>query len=312
MKLLFNVALVSLLVFAILGCDTVVYRDREPEPPPTAPGLSGVWQHTGSWDREIDGEWQQVGHYTDTLTLTSNRYIIWRTYYPTDGPASGVTGVRYPDEIEDDPYHRIWPPFGTWESTDSTITKIWDENHDNDGATPRVERSSTAAYYWLNTSHSKLMMPSWAWQDPGSEPSDFTEYVLYERVSEPQSVLGVWKGTRLNRPWTDTITITTTTFELKVDGVDGDGNKFTWIYRANINRHDTGAYMLHLSDATIEVIEEGANQPSVPASDDYAPLVGYAPTGRDDEMSFSAPWSEVRLNASGRTFGGYHLVVQKQ
>lgn len=260
---------------------------------------------------EIDGEWQHVGRYTDTLTLTSSRYIIWRTYYPTDGPTSGVTGVRYAGDIEDDPYHRIWPPFGTWESTDSTITKIWDENHDNVRATPRVERSSTAAYYWLNTSHSKLMMPSWAWQDPGSEPSDFTEYVLHERASEPRSVLGVWKGARVSGPLTDTITITATTFELILDGVYEEGGKFRRIYRANIDRHDVAAYMLHLSDFTIEHIEEGANQPPAPASDDYAPLVGYAPTGRDGEMSFSMPWNEVRLNASGRTFGGYHLVVQR-
>ena len=80
--------------------------------------FTGTWQTTYDWWEDDE----EVGTFTDTLTFTASRYVLHRSHY------------------RDGVFDHDWADSGTWKSTDTTVTKIREENHDDDDDTPSSRR----------------------------------------------------------------------------------------------------------------------------------------------------------------------------
>ena len=162
MKLLIRAFLAVLLVLAVVGCEKVVYRDREPEPeppPPPPPGLTGTWNRTATFVE--DGQMRTEVMY---LTLTAERFIEGFVLLNADGM------------VIDDWHHQ-----GTWEATDTTITKVW-----GDPATDSVVKS----FYWGDAQHGSIFVNCWTCDHRE------TSYERMERIApdvlDPANLFGTW------------------------------------------------------------------------------------------------------------------------
>ena len=127
------------------------------------PSFRGTWRLTDRWEDDIVA--------TDTLTFTKERFILHRLVY-----RGGVIDYSYTKS-------------GTWElSGDGTIIRVYDEDHDDDDATPRIETRTPKTYRWADDSRDRLLMTEWDW-----EGSDWI--AEYERVPNPlpSPPTGTWR-----------------------------------------------------------------------------------------------------------------------
>ena len=193
------------------------------------PTLIGTWRTTDDWWQHDDrtDRYYRAGTETVTLTFTKTRWIEVRTGVWADG-MEGDTGQES----------------GTWTKSDSTVTRIWDDNHDNDDETPRVERGVSKDYYLQGETGNVLYMHSFG------DPSETTEFKRYERIENPlplSSLTGVWTTGANDDGEVKTITINADgTFryvETTPDNPDGYVLTAKWTL-------DVGNYFLNLTDPT--------------------------------------------------------------
>jgi hypothetical protein len=242
----------------------------------------GTWQSTRDWgdNNEI------MGTFVDTLTFTTERYILHRSHNRPDG--------TYVDD---------WSNSGTWESSGSTITRIQDD--DDDVATPDGRWSKH--YLWGDEDRTILCMQDWEWQ----HEEIFTGCMPYDRVLDPiPSPVGVWRGTQ---QWD----IGTVTFIMTVNA---DGTLTAELQEpphrtctvAAMWTHDAANYYLELTEATRTCTPTGGS----PEPDDGvvgADRIAYAPTDRSpDEIIVSYYWEETQASDSYRQYGGYYRKFQRQ
>ncbi|MDE0447380.1 MAG: Ig domain-containing protein [Spirochaetaceae bacterium] len=135
-----------------------------------ASSFDGTWQRRTEWWEED----AMVGTYIDTLTFTESRYILHRAHYRT-----GSTSVEYE-----------WAGSGTWESTDTTLTRIWMHNQDDDDDAPDVLTRVRKHYLW-NEERTILCVQHW---EHDQEELDSAECDRHERVTRVPSLAGMWTG----------------------------------------------------------------------------------------------------------------------
>ena len=245
----------------------------------------GTWQATFPWQ---DEHGELIGTYVETLTFTVERYIVVRSHY--------LGGA----------FDHYWNYSGTWEHTDSTITRIWEENDDDDGRTPGVERRVSKNYHWIDARKTLCMQ---VWHDEQERLSD-PLCVPYDRVENPlpSPPIGTWRSTTFDEDRTMIIRGDGT---LRIDvvwrtGTDTTTAKFEF---------DEENYYLTLKDATYTWTPTGgAPEHRVRGTSEWVPRVAYAPTDRSpDEMQVSSAFvTEDPDSPYYRQYGGYHRTFRRE
>ena len=139
-------ALVVAALAALAGCPaataTKETTKEEPTPMPAPlPGLLGTWSATYE-DWEDD---ELLGTFVDTLTLTTERYILHRAHYSTEGTFD----------------HR-WVDSGTWnELGEGSLERIWVEDEQTFTVSKR--------YHW-GSNRNVLYMDHWLDESPVCRP----------------------------------------------------------------------------------------------------------------------------------------------
>ncbi|MDE0025443.1 MAG: Ig domain-containing protein, partial [Spirochaetaceae bacterium] len=130
----------------------------------------GTWRAHHEWWEDDD----VVGTYIDTLTFTKSRYILHRAHYRTEGMAFNHADVSA----------------GTWEYTDTTLTRIWMHNDDDLDETPDVLTRVPKKYLW-NDDRTTLCVQHWL-----SDREEFAspQCDRHERVTRVPSLAGMWTG----------------------------------------------------------------------------------------------------------------------
>lgn len=258
--------------------------------------LRGTWQITYDWWEDD----QIVGTMTETLTFTTSRYVLSRAHYYTDGTLS-----------------HVWSPSGTWRSTDTTVTRIREEDHDDDDDTPPVETTAETMYHWGDEARSKLLMPPWDWfgEDDGDD-----EYTLYERIEDPlPSIVGTWMETDVDNVDRHRLV------EINADGTfvyrDHVPGEWSWKLSANWTEDRSEMFVLLTNPVlqftrTIDGVEvaQPIDRWSWISSDDKLRMA-YAPTHSPSEMVVSNFGNEPGWNDSDtvdRKYGDYWLTLARQ
>jgi hypothetical protein len=244
----------------------------------------GTWHSQRDW---YDDD-RMRGTFTDTLTFTKSRYILQRSHYMT-----GSTTV-----------YDSWTSSGTWESTDSTATRIWMHDNDDNDDTPAVLTRVNKTYLW-NEDRSILCLQHWA---DDRENLDDANCELHRRVPSPPptSLLGTWTGIDDNDNWS--IVLTPTNFT----ATDGS---FTL----------TGTYMVNPEELFIMVTVEDALEEgeSILATDEHwwtgqVSRWAFAPTDSPTRMVVSIHWEEQEftnqewVDSTENPDGHYWLTMEKE
>ena len=246
------------------------FQPEMPEPAPL-PGLLGTWRATYDYWGEGD---QIVGTFVDTLTFTSERYILHRAHYLADGTLD----------------HR-WANSGTWkEPEEGELERIW---VDDDGQTFTVRKS----YHW-GASRNVLYLHHWEDEDPLTDPV----FNRYERVTfDPAVLIGKWEWDRTDQDPDDPrffeaeITLDIVTFRFNPFFDPEEARTFT----------QEGTYTL--DPATLYLDMEIPERPDV-----VMRLFALAPTDNSPiEILVSAYWDERGNNLEERPYGSYWLHMRK-
>ncbi len=241
------------------------------------PTLWGSWRNTSI--RYYDGE---VGTVVETLTFTTSRFIMYRSYYRPDGSFDG--------------WH--WES-GTWAASDDTVTKTWYVDDDDDHETPEVLRSLDKDYVWVDEARDVLLLHEWRrW----SASETFDRYERVKSVS-PSSVVGVWQNSDLYDDWDFTLTV----------NADGtllfDASELGGVWKVTAKwQLDEDEYFLNLTDATDVWTPTGG----VPQLRNLASRFAFAPTDQwPDGMTVSF-WHEDPDHPNFKEFGSYWMTFQRQ
>ena len=187
LKLLLKGLLMGVLVFAVAGCQKVVYRDREPEPaptPPPPPGIEGTWEFVDSYQEEDGTTINESG----LVTFTKERYV--EAFESRD--SDGMLVDR-------------WTLRGTWQESGGTITKTYDE-HGHDGV--RLMGSVEKAYFWGDNAHDTLWVQEWR-DRSRSRGQVFTRLTRVKQAlpTTSEAITGTWRFLhRSGTEWKLTIT----------------------------------------------------------------------------------------------------------
>ena len=130
----------------------------------------GTWRAHHEW-------WDDpglIGTYTDTLTFTESRYILHRAHYRT-----GEMTLDYE-----------WTGSGEWEYTDTTLTRIWLHNHDDDDESPDVLTRVRKNYLWNND---RTILCVHHWED-SRESLSSSQCDRHEKVTDLPSLTGAWNA----------------------------------------------------------------------------------------------------------------------
>ena len=259
--------------------------------------LMGSWASSGRW--EEDG---QTVVWTQALTFTKSRYILHRTHY--------FLGDPVPESV--------WVLSGTWEATDTTITRIWLDDHDDNDETPEIERRVRKHYLW-SEGRDVLCMQHW-----GDDREVLDEPVCdrYERMPNPApaDLLGTWKSDVLDEMWQWTIEITPTEFNATVENLYPDEGEDSFTL---IGTYEVVPEELFLIVTVKDALEDGV---SVLTNPDHPWEAGawsrwaFAPTAIPNRLAVSHHWAETNPDSDGKGFvegddlpyGGYWLEVEKQ
>ena len=258
--------------------------DETPEVTKPKPSLLGTWRGTDDWYKHDDrtDDYYVAGTEMITLTFTKERYIEVRSAISFDGMESGDG-------------HQS----GTWETTDSTVTRTRNEDHDD--ATPGIDMSVTKAYYLLGEAGDVLYMHNFADANPT------TEFKRYERVENPlprSSLAGVWVWTITDEDGDTTrtrrITINTDGTLQLVDAATG-GTQFEAVIDAKWTL-DEDNYYLNLTDPT------SSDGQSV-----MADRIAFAPTAKSpNEIVVSFYWHETEDSDDYYKYGNYYMFCERQ
>lgn len=256
----------------------------------------GSWQSTVGWYEDDE----MVGTFTDTLTFTKSRYVMSRSHYMT-----GITAVDH-----------YWNHSGSWEATDTTITRTWQDDHDDDDDddTPDQRVRVRKNYLW-NEDRTILCVQRW---DNPDEELDFRECKWHQGVPSPppSNLLGTWTGIGDDDNWNIVITPTQFTVSIVADD-DGEEYVFTLTGTYQVN-HEELFIMLTVEDA----LHDGE---SILATDEHwwQGLVSrwaFAPTDNPSRMVVSPHWEELEwieqdqqwVDSTTYPDGNYWLTVEKQ
>ena len=255
----------------------------------------GTWASAGEWreDDQLLGRWEQA------LTFTKSRYILHRSHIRT-----GSTSVD-----------NVWVESGTWEAGDTTITRIWLDDHDDDDETDRIERIVRKNYLW-SESRDVLCMEHWA---DSEENLDSVSCERYERMPSPApaDLLGTWTSTNPEDTWQHTFVLTLAEFKFSRENSE-NGDTFVL----------TGTYEVVPEELFVLVTTVDAtwNGESVLPNPDNPWKVGvisrwaFAPTHNPTTLAVSTRGAEMDPNPDGPGFidgadlphGEYGLMVEKQ
>ena len=187
---------------------------------------------------------------------------------------------------------------GTWEATDSTLTKIRNEDHDDDDATPRVDMSVAKDYYLHGKTGNVLYMHDFG----DAEPT--TVFRRYERVENPlpsSSLAGVWTTSTDEDGFTRRIIINVDGTLRLVDSATINGEEHEAIIDAKWTL-DADNYYLNLTDAT-----RSDGEPAM------ADRIAFAPTDKSpNEMAVSFYWNETKTNEYYEKYGDYWMLFHRQ
>ena len=283
-------AALSILASCTAGPGAKPPGENAEEPPEVVtpePTLVGTWRGTGDYwlhdDRTDD--YYVAGTEIITLTFTKDRYIYVHSGTLFDGTEGG-TGQNS----------------GTWQATETTVTKTENVDHDDQEATPRIDVSVGKTYYLLGKSGNVLYMHDFG----DSEPvNTFRRYERVENTLPPTSLAGVWTNTQTEEDGT----IETKTITIGLDGtiqyrevgtpIDGD----PWESEINAKLElDVANYYLDLIDST--------NVDGYPIMESR---IAFAPTENSPtEIAVSPHWNESVSNEHYHKYGNYYLRFTRQ
>jgi hypothetical protein len=235
--------------------------------------LVGTWQNV---DTYIDDDGERETR-TTTLTFTMSRFIV-ANILSRGGVA--IDG---------------WSESGTWTSTDTTVTRIWIDDH-SEGPVEVIKD-----YHWGDAERNTLLVHRWEWGDPASS-ADFERYT---RLADP--IPGGLTGTWTHDGWwnhgelgrveqTITFMITTDTFT-EVDRNEypnGDVEINTRVGNLTIDRENQ-FLRVAVTSASLEwngVPDDFDGVESVGHEFRY----GYAASGQPDILNVSTRWEEQSWN----------------
>ena len=261
--------------------------EKMPEVMEPKPTLMGTWRGTNDWWQHDDrtDDYYIAGTETITLTFTKDRYIYVHSGISFDGTESG-TGQNS----------------GTWQATETTVTKTEDVDHDDLDETPRIDVSVTKTYYLLGESGNVLYMHDFG----DSEP--VTTFRRYERVDyelPPAALAGVWTNHQMDEDGaTETKTITIGldgTIQFREVGTHADGDSWESEINAKLEL-DEDNYVLNMIDPT--------NIDGYPIMESR---IAFAPTeNTPNEIAVSPHWNESASNEHYHKYGNYYLRFTRQ
>ena len=268
------VAAVSLIV---MGCARAVSKpDPEPEPEPSAAALT--LQGTWLWEESLDDEDGRTYAEVQVLTFTG-----------------GGRAIAY-NAVFDDTDARIdeWQDGSGWSATDTTATRTWYEDHDDDDETPQVKREIEKSYYWGEDRQSVFLNP-WGW---GGATNTVHRYT---RVADPLSNLigPTWTWRRSEGAVTLSVTLT----------FNADGT-FVWVpVRPAGTLRITGTYDLDLD--TLTAVTSNMTLTTTPADGGEPSTEAFLPDISPYQFAFAATDSPTTILVSpphldqGAEFGDY-------
>ncbi len=245
------------------------------------PGLQSTWRTPGREWHDDDGEVQ--GHFVDTLTFTSGRYVLARSYYFLDGTLD-----------------HVWNPSGGWSTAaEGTVIREWED--EEDGSSMSVRKH----YVWGSDDHSVLFMHEW--QDDHETPAD-VGLERYDWIPNPVPTLtGVWQATD---EWDQGPVL----FEMTI-GADGTfigevreahgTERFTATWTL-----DDGNYFLDFQGASSTWTPLGGTAEE-PGEEFKADRIAFAPTDSPDLLIVSWYWHETAGNEY-RQYGHYWMEFHRQ
>ena len=261
--------------------------------------LMGTWQ-TVVENRDDDGN--VIGTTTFTLTFTKTRAILLHTERDNDGEIVEADWCQCES--------------GTWEASDSTITKTrvpWLEDALNPfngelGFWGSEKVSVARDYVLVDGAKDVLLVHSWA----GHEPT--TSFERYTRIDDPIAgglVTGMWAG-EIDWPrpageeqitrWTFTFgeSFTEHAIEETVTGPGASPSVEDFLLVGSVI-HDTEEYVFSVTVESHTRTLDGA-----PADTNVAPgqvlRYAYAPTGNPDEIAVSLWWAEQDYDPDSQAF----------
>ena len=163
--LLLRAALLVGVLGIVISCQAAVVTP-EPEPEPLT--LQGTWLWEGSYVDDEDGRtYDEV----QVLTFTgSGRAVSFNAVYDDAGT-----------QIDD------WTYTSGWATNDTTVTRTWYDDHDDDDETPDVRSDLEKSYYWVEGRNAMFINP---WGD--EHPTDYVQ--RHTRVANPlpDGLAGTW------------------------------------------------------------------------------------------------------------------------
>ena len=250
------------------------------------PTITGTWSSTHEWSDDDE----RSGTFVDTLTFTDTRYIQARVHYRHDGTID-----------------HTWKISGGWSETDAnTLTRVWEDDHDDRDDTPPVMMTVPKRYLWGDDARNLLFMHHWA---DDQEQTHHHGLDFHERVADPLSsgLTGVWE-------FTDDWDQGPVVIEMKI-GTDGT---FTWELRETHGTEritamwtlDEGTNFLDFRGASATWTPQGGT--AEPVEDFKADRIAFAPTDSPDLIVVSPHWHETEGNDEYRRYGNYWMEFRRQ
>ena len=247
--------------------------------------FTGTWSSTHEWWEDDE----RLGTFVDTLTFTDTRYIQARFHYLHDGTID-----------------HTWKTSGGWSETDAnTLTRVWEDDHDDRGDTPPVVMSVPKRYLWGDDARNLLLMHHWA----GDEERTHLVLEVHERVANPlpSGLTGVWE-------FTDEWDQGPVVIEMTI-GTDGT---FTWELRETHGTEritatwalDEGTYFQDFRGASATWTPQGGTVE--PVEDFKADRIAFAPTDSPDLIIVSPHWHETEGYDDYRRYGNYWMEFRRQ
>lgn len=268
---------------AATGAETPADTDKPADETKPSPTLMGTWRGTDDWWQfnERNDEWEVAGTVAVTLTFTESRWISIGNAVSFDGMDTGT-----------------WAASGTWNASESTVTRIWDDDHDGNEATPRVEMSVTGDYYLVGDEGEVLFTTFFA--DEGDSTGEFRRYERVAFALPPASLVGAWTNTQTDDDGTieyKTITIDLDgEFQYREVGTRVDGESWEIVINAKWEL-DPENYFLNLIGPT-----DAEGEPEM------VERVAFAPTDESPaELAVSPHWNETTTSDHYHKYGNYYL-----
>ena len=260
------------LLAMLAACSSAVETPEPSEttPEPAAPTFLGTWTTTSpAW---IDGE--IIGTETRILTFSNRRrYVQYTLREESDGTF-----------LED------WAKSGTWDYTDTMITRTWVRWDDDN---ERWETTSVAKQYTWTEGGEVLFMAPWG---DDEETDSFARYTKVD-IPDPYPFAGSWKRVAAYPPSSRVVTQTFTfndMFTFTENDTNGDDEPTTIGTLTGTWRIDPDNFIL----VTVESASGGnAAFGAQKFRKEQTLRLGYAPTDDIEKIQVSPYWREQNFDS---------------